>query len=26
VCDNFLIGANGEIEHLHKTPRKIFEL
>ena len=26
VCDNFLIGPDGEIEHLHKTPRKIFEL
>ena len=25
VCDNFLIGAAG-VEHLHKTPRKIFEL
>jgi Xaa-Pro aminopeptidase len=26
VCDNFLIDAGGKIEHLHKTPRKIFEL
>jgi hypothetical protein len=26
VCDNFLIDAAGQIEHLHKTPRKIFEL
>ena len=26
VCDNFLIGLDGKIEHLHKTPRKIFEL
>ena len=26
VCDNFLIGPDGKIEHLHKTPRKIFEL
>ncbi len=26
VCDNFLIDQNGGIEHLHKTPRKIFEL
>jgi Xaa-Pro aminopeptidase len=25
-CDNFLIDPNGKIEHLHKTPRKIFEL
>ena len=26
VCDNFLIGADGKIENLHNTPRKIFEL
>jgi hypothetical protein len=26
VCDNFLIAPDGKIEHLHKTPRKIFEL
>jgi len=26
VCDNFLIGPDGKVEHLHKTPRKIFEL
>ena len=26
VCDNFLIGPDGKIENLHKTPRKIFEL
>ncbi|HEY2528999.1 MAG TPA: M24 family metallopeptidase [Xanthobacteraceae bacterium] len=26
VCDNFLIDPTGKIEHLHKTPRKIFEL
>jgi len=25
-CDNYLIGPDGKIEHLHKTPRKIFEL
>lgn len=25
-CDNFLIGANGEVERLHKTPRGIVEL
>ena len=26
VCDNFLIGPDGVVEHLHKTPRQIFEL
>ena len=26
VCDNVLINAAGDIEYLHKTPRKIFEL
>jgi hypothetical protein len=26
VCDNFLIGPDGKIENLHKTPREIFEL
>ena len=26
VCDNFLIGPDGKIENIHKTPRKIFEL
>ena len=26
VCDNFLIGPDGKIEPVHKTPRKIFEL
>jgi Xaa-Pro aminopeptidase len=26
VCDNFLIGQNGNIENIHKTDRKIFEL
>jgi Xaa-Pro aminopeptidase len=26
VCDNFLIGADGTVERLHTTPRKIIEL
>ena len=26
VCDNFMIGADGEVERLHTTPRKIIEL
>jgi Xaa-Pro aminopeptidase len=26
VCDNFLIGADGQVERLHKTPREIIEL
>lgn len=26
VCDNYLIGANGVAEKLHKFPQKIFEL
>jgi hypothetical protein len=26
VCDNVLIGPDGKVERLHKTPRKIFEL
>ena len=26
VCDNFLIGADGKVECLHTTPRKIIEL
>ena len=26
VCDNFLIGPDGKVDNLHKTPRKIFEL
>jgi len=26
VCDNVLIDPNGDIEYLHQTPRKIFEL
>lgn len=26
VCDNFLIGADGAVERLHKTPREIIEL
>ncbi|HXQ51399.1 MAG TPA: M24 family metallopeptidase [Stellaceae bacterium] len=26
VCDNFLIGADGTVERLHKTPRAIVEL
>jgi len=26
VCDNVLIDPDGKIEHIHKTPRKIFEL
>ena len=26
VCDNFLIGADGEVERLHTTPREIIEL
>jgi Xaa-Pro aminopeptidase len=26
VCDNFLIGADGTVERLHKTPRTIIEL
>jgi len=26
ACDNFLIGANGADERLHKFPQKIFEL
>jgi len=25
-CDNFLIGSNGVVERLHKTPREIVEL
>jgi Xaa-Pro aminopeptidase len=25
-CDNYLINAEGKTEHLHQTPRKIFEL
>lgn len=26
VCDNFLIGADGTVERLHKTPRTIIEV
>jgi Xaa-Pro aminopeptidase len=26
VCDNFLTGANGTVERLHKTPRTIIEV
>jgi Xaa-Pro aminopeptidase len=26
VCDNFLIGPDGVVERLHKTPREIIEL
>ena len=26
ICDNFLVGASGGIERLHKTEEKIFEL
>jgi len=26
ACDNFLIGASGVVERLHKFPQKIFEL
>jgi len=26
VCDNFLIGPDGAVERLHKTPREIIEL
>lgn len=26
VCDNFLIGARGVVERLHRFPQKIFEL
>ncbi len=26
VCDNFLIGADGAVERLHRTPREIIEL
>ena len=25
-CDNFLIGSDGKVERLHKTPQTIFEL
>lgn len=25
-CDNFLVGSNGTVERLHRTPREIFEL
>lgn len=25
-CDNFLIGVDGNVERLHRTPRRIFEL
>jgi Xaa-Pro aminopeptidase len=25
-CDNYLIGADGKVERLHKLPRKIYEL
>ena len=26
ICDNYLIGADGVGECLHKTPKQIFEL
>ena len=26
ICDNFLIDANGSVEHLHRCPQRIFEL
>ena len=26
ICDNFLVGAQGVTERLHKTPERIFEL
>lgn len=26
VCDNFLVGTDGQLERLHKTPREIIEL
>lgn len=26
ICDNYLVGANGPSECLHKTPKQIFEL
>jgi Xaa-Pro aminopeptidase len=26
ICDNYLVGADGPGECLHKTPKKIFEL
>ena len=26
VCDNFLIGPDGTVERLHRTPQKIVEL
>jgi Xaa-Pro aminopeptidase len=26
VCDNFLLGADGRPERLHKTPQRVFEL
>ena len=25
-CDNFLINADGQVEHLHRTPQQIVEL
>jgi len=25
-CDNFLVGADGKVERLHKTPREVIEL
>ena len=26
ICDNYLIGANGPGECLHKTPKQVFEI
>ena len=26
ICDNFLIKADGSVEHLHKAEQKIWEL
>jgi hypothetical protein len=26
VCDNYLVDADGKVEHLHKFPQKITEL
>jgi Xaa-Pro aminopeptidase len=26
ICDNFLINASGNVEHLHKTPQQLFEV
>jgi Xaa-Pro aminopeptidase len=26
ICDNYLVGADGPTECLHKTPKQIFEI